>query len=244
VLGGIGGTLFGGFRSHSLFKDTKKKYDNLLASGSTDAGMLSSLHSDYRRYQRNRNLFFVGTGLVYLWSLADGVYNYRFNTGEHSPSKATIYSTIFPGLGQIYNKKYWKLPLVYGGFAAFSYFIQSNSFRYNLYGDAYNVKSRLDKLPETGFEEERAALESQIPNVLKNLQADRLKYYRDAYRRDRDFFIILTVLFYGIQIIDAAVDAHFYTYDISNDLSFKFTPFVDQAAYGSVCGGVNLSFRF
>jgi hypothetical protein len=80
--------------------------------------------------------------------------------------------------------------------------------------------------------------------VLKNLQADRLKYYRDTYRRDRDFFIILTVLFYGIQILDAAVDAHFHTYDISNDLSFKITPFVDQVASGNICGGVSLSFRF
>jgi hypothetical protein len=147
----------------------------------------------------------------------------------HSPSRAALYSTLLPGLGQAYNRSYWKLPLVYGGFAAFGYFIQSNNFRYNLYRDAYTIKYSVAQLKtdDPEYENKKAALEQNLYSMFLNVPMDRLQYYKNSYRRDRDFFIIMTILFYGITIIDATVDAHLFTYDVSNDLSFKLQPYAE-----------------
>jgi hypothetical protein len=173
------------------------------------------------------------------------------DTSFHSPGRAALFSAIFPGAGQIYNGRYWKLPLIYGGGIAFAYFIQSNNFRWDLYGNAYNARmkmqeidaaiAKLDQLLPTydadkqALESERAAQDAKVPDQFKNLPVDRLQNYRNSYRRDTQFFIILTVLFYGINIIDAAVDAHFFTYDISNDLSLRVEPCVNSvyASFGN-----------
>lgn len=147
----------------------------------------------------------------------------------HPPSRAALYSTLLPGLGQAYNQRYWKLPLIYGGFAAFGYFIQSNNFRYKLYRDAYSVKYAVTQLKsdDPEYETKKAELEKDLYSAFQTVPIDRLQYYKNVYRRDRDFFIILTILFYGINILDASVDAHFFTYDISNDLSLKLQPYTD-----------------
>jgi hypothetical protein len=145
----------------------------------------------------------------------------------HPPARAALYSALLPGLGQAYNRRYWKLPLIYGGFAAFGYFIQSNNFRYKLYRDAYNIRFAVTQLPsdDPEYEEKKAALEKDLYSAFQNVSVDRLQYYKNNYRRDRDFFIILTILFYGINILDASVDAHFFSYDISDDLSLKLQPY-------------------
>jgi hypothetical protein len=151
------------------------------------------------------------------------------DSSRHSPARAALFSTLFPGLGQAYNKSYWKLPLVYGGFAAFGYFIQSNNFRYHLYLDAYNARYSIAQLKtdDPQYEEKKAELEKDLYGIFLNMPIDRLQYYKNTFRRDRDFFIIMTILFYGINIIDATVDAHFFTYDVSNDLSFKLQPYAE-----------------
>ncbi|MDR3297258.1 MAG: DUF5683 domain-containing protein [Prevotellaceae bacterium] len=179
------------------------------------------------------------------------------DTSFHSPGRAALLSAIIPGAGQIYNQRYWKLPLIYGGGIAFAYFIQSNNFRWDLYGNAYNARMKMaeadlamTKLDQTSptydadkqaLENERAAQEAKVPEQFKNLPVDRLQYYRNSYRRDTQYFIILTVLFYGINIIDAAVDAHFFTYDISNDLSLRVEPCVNSmhASFGN--GGLKVN---
>lgn len=232
VLGGMGGMIYGGIKNNSLYHNAKDDYSNGIG-----------LQSTYERYNRNRNLFFAGVGALYMYSLFDGVMNYRFDDGQHSPPKAAIYSTLVPGLGQIYNEKFWKLPLVYGGFMGLGYLIQSNNFRYQLYRNAYNNQMALSGISDKGSPE-YLELADNLGTFL-NSPADRLKAYRDRYRRDRDFYIILTILFYGMNIIDATVDAHFYTFDISNDLSFNITPVVNQYANSNkVYTGFNLSFTF
>ncbi len=167
----------------------------------------------------------------------------------HSPTKAWLMSAALPGLGQAYNQRYWKIPIIYGGFAAFGYFIQSNNFRYKTYRDSYNTKYDIEHLDQSDpdYDAEKAALEAQLQ--IKNMPLDRLQYYKNIYRRDRDFFIILTVLFYGINIIDAAVDAHFFTYDISNDLSLNMQPYVEGGCFAarpnaSPTVGLNFSIKF
>ncbi|MDR0414077.1 MAG: DUF5683 domain-containing protein [Prevotellaceae bacterium] len=169
----------------------------------------------------------------------------------HSPKRAALYSTLLPGLGQAYNRSYWKLPLVYGGFAAFGYFIQSNDFRYRLYRDAYNVKYSVAQLKtdDPDYDAKKAALEENLYSMFTSVPIDRLQYYKNTYRRDRDFFIIMTILFYGINIIDAAVDAHFFTYDVSDDLSLKLQPYAEGCYAVSPLRsnphvGLNLSITF
>lgn len=164
----------------------------------------------------------------------------------HPPSRAALYSALLPGLGQAYNQRYWKLPLIYGGFAAFGYFIQSNNFRYKLYLNAYNVKFAVAQLKsdDPEYEEKKAALEKDLYGAFQNVPMDRLQYYKNSYRRDRDFFIILTVLFYGINILDASVDAHFFTYDISNNLSLKLQPYSNACYASSARSGAHAGLSF
>lgn len=142
----------------------------------------------------------------------------------HSPHKASIYSAIMPGLGQIYNKKYWKVPLVYGGFAALIYSIDWNNDYFILYKQAYtdildddpNTNSFLDLDIEGNWD---FTNESQVQQF-----ATRLKNAKEVARRNRDLLIISTAAFYAINIIDATVDAHFFNFDISDDLTMNWAP--------------------
>jgi len=140
----------------------------------------------------------------------------------HSPRKATIYSAVLPGLGQIYNRKYWKLPLVYGGFATFGYFINFNNEQYITYRQAYS--DIIDSDPYTnshlGLKVNPYLLQ---PDQVSNY-TEALRRQKDYWRRNRDLVVISTVAFYAINIIDASVDAHFFNFDISDDLSINWVP--------------------
>ncbi len=140
----------------------------------------------------------------------------------HSPRKATIYSAVLPGLGQIYNRKYWKLPLVYGGFATFGYFINFNNEQYITYRQAYS--DIIDSDPYTnshlGLKVNPYLLQ---PDQISNY-TEALRRQKDYWRRNRDLVVISTVAFYAINIIDASVDAHFFNFDISDDLSINWVP--------------------
>ncbi|GHT81511.1 hypothetical protein FACS189467_5700 [Bacteroidia bacterium] len=250
---GMGGMLYKAYQSNANLNNIDAEMAEVQKLGLTPN---PQLEDRYNHYQLARNLYIAGAGVTYLWSMLDGVSHYRFDNGIHSPSKAAIYSTLFPGMGQAYNKKYWKLPLVYGGFLGFGYLIQSRAFRYNMFSNEYNIRYELNEVtrqlnslpPEDpayeALQNSVAALDSKL-RLDKNWSLDRLKSAKDSYRRDRDYYIILTCLFYGINIIDAVVDAHFFTYDVSNDLSFRVTPFVEQFANTqSAVTGMSLSFKF
>lgn len=146
----------------------------------------------------------------------------------HSPKKASLYSAILPGMGQAYNRKYWKIPLVYGGFGAFGYFISWNNKNYNTSRRAY-----LD-LTDTNPATDSYLKLKQIkyynldnPSSVANLKQGLLSS-QNYYRRNRDLLIIITFAFYGLNIIDASVDAHFFNFDISDDLSLNLQPSVLQ----------------
>lgn len=161
----------------------------------------------------------------------------------HSPRKATIYSAILPGLGQAYNKKYWKIPLVYAGFGTIGYYIHWNNNNYNVLKIAYNdltdgddnTNSYLDLKPDW------IDLDDQ---TLYNTFESGLSNQRDYYRRNRDLLIICIVGFYGLNIIDASVDAHFFDFDISDDLTFNWQPSVQRSYNRQNFYGVNCSFTF
>ncbi len=144
----------------------------------------------------------------------------------HSPKKATIYSAVLPGLGQAYNKKYWKVPLIYIGFGTIAYFINWNNDNFQLFKTGY--KHLIDDDPETQDYLKIEAVRRQNynldnPNEFNNLKTA-LSRQKDYYRRNRDLLIISFVGFYGINIIDASVDAHLFNFDISDDISMKWEP--------------------
>ena len=124
----------------------------------------------------------------------------------HSPRKAAIYSAILPGLGQIYNRKYWKLPIVYAGFGTIGYFIGYNNTRFQDFKQAYK------DFPDY-------KLDYAYPLTLE--QIDRAMIY---YKRWRDLSILGTLGFYLFQIIDATVDAHLINWEVGDDLTFNLEP--------------------
>ncbi len=144
----------------------------------------------------------------------------------HSPRKATIYSAILPGLGQIYNKKYWKVPVIYIGFGTIAYFINWNNDNYQLFRRGYF--DLIDDDPDTeGYLEiesvRRNNYDLSNPTHFNNLKTA-LSRQKDYFRRNRDLLIISMVGFYGLNLIDASVDAHLFDFDISDDLTLKWEP--------------------
>lgn len=160
----------------------------------------------------------------------------------HSPKKAAMYSAIIPGWGQAYNKKYWKIPIVYAGFGTIGYFIGWNNRYYNTYKNAYidltdddeNTDSYLDILPP-GYD-------LNNPTHVENLKTGLYKS-QESFRRNRDLLIISMVGFYGLNIIDASVDAHFFEFDISEDLTMNWQPTV-QPYRKELVYGLNFTFNF
>lgn len=162
-----------------------------------------------------------------------------------NPTKAVIYSAIFPGLGQIYNRKYWKLPLVYGAFMGCAYAISWNNRNYSDYSQAY--MDIMSEDPETNnswinFLPANADPEQYIEDT--NFK-ESLKSRKDYFRRYRDLSIIITVGVYFITMIDAYVDAQLFDFDISPDLSLRVEPTMTQpTSYSSRTYGLNCSIKF
>lgn len=128
----------------------------------------------------------------------------------HNPIKAAWLSAILPGAGQFYNKKYWKLPILYAGVGACVYFIRFNHHEYTVYRDVLiNRRENPDGTDQfTGF-----------------YNNDQVRTLRDFYLRNRDFTVILSLLLYIGNIVDAHVDAHLMTFDVSDNLVLRATPY-------------------
>lgn len=138
---------------------------------------------------------------------------------HHSPRKASILSAVLPGAGQVYNRKYWKVPIVLGGLGASVYFIRENNQQYQRYKDAYIAL--VDGDPST-IDEFNGRFSSQ--NVLN---------VADTYRRWRDLSYIALGAVYVLNIVDASVDAHFVRFDVSPDLSLELAPSLSTTAMGA-----------
>ena len=138
-----------------------------------------------------------------------------------APAKAAFYSAIVPGLGQAYNKKYWKIPLVYAALGTTIYFYVANDKKYNNYRDAY--KRRLE-----GFKDDK----------FQFLDNDRLIQAQKFYQNNRDLSALLTVLFYVLNIVDANVDAHLMQFNVNDKLTFKPSLYRDDLTSRSHLGFV------
>lgn len=159
-----------------------------------------------------------------------------------NPTKATWLALVIPGGGQIYNRKYWKLPIIYGGFAGCAYALTWNGKMYKDYSQAYkdamngNMQSSsiTDLLPP-GY----TISESQLKELLRKR--------KDTYRRYRDLSIFAFIGVYLISVIDAYVDAELSNFDITPDLSMRVEPTVinnQMTGSSNRSVGVQCSFRF
>lgn len=147
----------------------------------------------------------------------------------HSPKRAAIYSAVLPGLGQVYNKKYWKVPIVYAGFGGLGYGFFWNHGYFKDYRDA--LRLRYDDDPNTNDE------------FTQYSDAD-LVTLKNYYQRYRDLCVIGMVALYTLQVLDATVDAHLYYFDVSDDLTMRLQPALYSSPRGMAGGiGIQIGFR-
>ena len=144
----------------------------------------------------------------------------------HSPTKATIMSAALPGLGQIYNKKYWKVPIIWGGIGTTLYFGFSNQKSFKKFRTAYAY--RLDDDPNT------------IDDYVDVLSDQGLKANMDYHQRNRDLSFILAGVLYVLNIVDAAVDAHLFNFPKNDKLSFNLQPSLNYTANNELSRGFKL----
>ena len=145
-----------------------------------------------------------------------------WTTWKPDPKQAMWLAVVFPGGGQIYNRKYWKLPIVYGGFVGCVYAWRWNGQMYSDYRNAYMDIS--DDDPETKSYENFLHLGMQINDSNKDRYKEMFRKRKDTYRRWRDMSIFCTIGVYLLSIVDAYVDASLSQFDISEDLSMKIAP--------------------
>ena len=161
---------------------------------------------------------------------------------NHSPKKAGILSAVVPGLGQIYNGKWWKTPIVYAGFGGLGYLAYSSYGDYKTFLTAYEIK--------TGDLPEGVIPSDEEMQLAQYYQASQLQTYKESYRRNFELYCILVAAWYGLNIVDAIVDGHLYTYDISDDLSLAVDPVFTVPHNPNLCQGplpvtgLNLSIHF
>ncbi len=155
----------------------------------------------------------------------------------HSAKKATIMSAILPGLGQAYNKKYWKIPIIYAGFGTLYYFIRQNGKEYRKFRDAYNVV----------FEGDTANFNNHEYIIKYDANLDQLREGRNYYRRNLELSWIFTGVLYILNIVDASVDGNIYDFTVDDNLSLKFEPMNDQMLFTrrlTPSPGITLRYRF
>ncbi|MBO5874483.1 MAG: hypothetical protein J6Q35_05590 [Rikenellaceae bacterium] len=231
LYGTVGSFAAASISAGSKASDYKKLYNeavyNKLSREECDA-----LKSKELKYNTRKTIFMLGAMASYLYFLGDGVMNYA----NYAPpvKKATTLSMICPGAGQIYNGSYWKVPIVLGGIATMGYIVDFNNRGYQRYRKAYDLLTDGDDNTVDEFKGRHSA------TVLKNT--------RDAFRRNRDFSIILTGAFYLLNIIDAHVDAHLRDYDISDELAIQVAPSmlnINTLSNGNSQGvGMSMSINF
>lgn len=146
-----------------------------------------------------------------------------------SPARAAFYSAVIPGLGQLYNKSYWKIPLVYGGIGTGLYFYIDNNRIYNRARDEYKLRLRgIDK--------------TDTPKIGR-YTADQLITVQRAAQKNRNLSLIITLGIYILNIVDANVDAHLQQFNVDEDLTFRpafeYNPLINEHQFG-----VNVRYKF
>lgn len=146
---------------------------------------------------------------------------------NHSPRKAIIRSAIIPGWGQVYNKQVWKVPIVYAALGTTAGIFVYNLKNYRDFRFAYQAKYKVT--PRPGVPPPTAADSTDFFKITPELQSpfwnlNSLRFYRNEFRKNIDYSVLVFVIFWGLNVADAAAAAHLRTFDVSPDLSFKIKP--------------------
>ena len=201
IYGGMGACAgFGGYYLHR-YSQSKKAYE---AAYALDPG--TPLYID-NRAKTTGTWLMVGAGLFYWASLMDGMTCYKKDVHPH-PGRATVYSIILPGLGQAYNGEYWKIPIYWGCMIGSAHFLYTNNINYKRFKRIHN--------------------EATTPGIEYTgpINGETAKYYRDVYRRYRDYSIVALAAFYLLQVIYANVFAYMHDFEVTDDLSMNIQPAV------------------
>ena len=222
------------------YTSLKSEYDDLSLDPEINFDRLQVVRADRDKAQRQCRLAVGGAVAAYSFNLLDAYANALIikDKSEHSPLKAAYYAAMLPGMGQVYNRKYWKIPIVYGGFAVGAGFMRWNLLRRNLYRDEYLARNQV------GYGTPSTALGAFSDANLLQL--------KDAYNKDFTLSTILTGVWYLLNVLDATIDAHLYDFDISDDLTFKRSkgdflkvkPYFGTADNGLNNGGFSLVWGF
>lgn len=242
ILYGALGTGLGLFiHENNTYKPLKRQYEAYTDKSTVRTPELNALQNRMIRSNTRRQLYLGLTVASYVYFIGDAAVSYKTNDVS-SVKKATTLACIFPGAGQIYNRSYWKVPFVIGGFASMIYCIDWNNRGYQRFKKAYALLADYNLHPEN------------YPNGPTDefhgrYSADFLRNLRNNNRRNRDLCIIVTGALYILQIVDAHVDAHLKDYDISDDLSMNLEPLVDYTYIPTLQSnrpvfGFNLSLKF
>lgn len=202
---------------------------------------MHKMHNLLQSYKTKKLFqFIIGITFLFLYTskaLAQKTDSIKSDTSKapaakyHSPKKAALLSAVLPGTGQIYNKKYWKAPIVYVGFAGLAYSFQYNQSRYVRYRDA--LKYRVDDDPSTTDSYVGVYSDEQLTTLYK------------YYNRYRDLTVVGGLALYLINIVDAAVDAHLFTFNVSDDLTLNLHPaLINTAGIHQCTTGIGLHISF
>ena len=199
IYGGLGATVGGGFYYRNKYKTSLKAYEEALAQNPE-----TTLTVDDRSHLIS-NLLFAGGALVYWGTMMDGVINFPTDNPHH-PGKATLYSILVPGLGQAYNGEYWKIPIYWGGIVGSLHYLDVNHTNYKRFKRIHNEATT----PDSGYN--------------ANISAQTALYYRNLYRRYRDYSILAVAGFYLLQVIDANVFSYMQDFEVNDDISLQVRP--------------------
>ena len=239
LYGTLGAGLALYLHENKTYKPLKREYEAYTNKNLSRTPELDALQSRMIRSNTRRQVYLGLTVASYIYFIGDAAVNYATNDVS-SVKKATTLATICPAAGQIYNKSYWKVPIVLGGVASMIYIIDWNTRGYQRFKKAYRLRYDYDQ---------KVAAHNQWKEDVKNdpdlpepenpasstdefkgrYSADFLKNLKNNYRRNRDLSIIATAGLYILQIVDAHVDAHLKDFDVSDDLSMRIEPAVDYA---------------
>jgi len=177
-------------------------------------------------------------------------YAARFN-----PQRALLLSAVFPGAGQIYNKAYWKAPIVWGGFVALGYVMHQLQLQQQSYKDAlFNILNEpttpivvndTTGLTSLGnFLRNGQLFSPAVPNRRGQMNIDQLRAGVNRWQRDRDFTVMLTALWYILQMVEAHVDAHLKEFDVNPQLKVSIEPSIRSNVLTGRTSGLALTFKF
>ena len=198
VYGGIGAFAGTGGYYLNRYSKSKKAYE---AWELDQTGPMPEIDLQAKK---TGTMLMIGAGLVYWGSLLDGVVSYEADKFLH-PGRATLYSALLPGLGQIYNGELYKVPIYWGGMLVSVHFLTTNHTNYVRFKKIHNEATTSG-------------------NYQGPISGETAKWYRDVYRRYRDYSIVATALVYFLQVIDANVFAYMHDFEVTDDISMQFEP--------------------